>query len=100
MKRGTTPTHIFNLAFDASELQCVRVLYAQNDEVIIKKETADCRLTGKTIETTLTQEETLKLSCKERVQIQLRALTKSGKAINTAVKSVPVEKCLDDEVLA
>lgn len=99
MIRGTTPTHVFNIAFDASELKSVRITYAQNDEVVITKETDDCKLKGNKITTTLTQEETLKLNCKKRVQIQLRALTKSGVSLSTLVKIVPVDKCLDNEVL-
>lgn len=99
MIRGTTPTHVFNIPFDTSEIKTVKIIYSQEDEKIIEKKTADCELTGKTITTTLTQEETLKLDCKKRVQIQLRILTKSGASMSTFVKILPVEKCLDNEVL-
>lgn len=99
MIRGTTPTHNFKIPFDTSELKSIRVIYAQDDEVITKKKTEDCTLEANTITTTLTQDETFKFDCSKRVQIQLRVLTNSGAALVSPIKIVPVEKCLDNEVL-
>lgn len=99
MIRGTTPTHYFNISLDTSEIKSLKIIYAQDDEVITKKNADDCELTGNTIKTTLTQDETLKFDCKKRVQIQIRIITKSGASLASYIKAVPVHKCLDNEVL-
>ena len=41
MIRGTTPTHIFNIPFDTSLVDEVKITYAQEDEIILIKGTAD-----------------------------------------------------------
>ena len=100
MIRGTTPTHTFTIPFDTALIKEVRVVYAQADTPIVWKETKDCTLEGKTISTTLTQEDTLKFDCKKTVQIQIRVLTTAGEVLSTLVQNIMVEKCLDSEVLA
>lgn len=99
MTRGTTPTHIFSIPFDASEVKEAMIIYAQNDVEVFRKETDDCVLDGRDIKVTLTQEDTLLLSSKYNVQIQLRILTDDGKALASSVKIVGVDQCLNDEVL-
>lgn len=99
MIRGTTPTHIFRLPFDTSLIDEVRIIYSQNDEQILVKETVDCNLDGNTISVTLTQEDTFKFDCKKCVQIQVRVLTARGEALASKIKHIDVEKCLDNEVI-
>lgn len=99
MIRGTTPKHTFRIPFDADMIKEVRIIYAQNDQQILVKETADCTLEGNTIRTALTQEETFKFDCTKCVQIQVRALTSDGEALASAIKHIDVDKCLDSEVL-
>ena len=99
MIRGTTPTHIFRLPFSVLTIKDVRIIYAQKDEQILVKETADCSLEGNQISVTLTQEETFKFDCSKCVQIQLRVLTTGGQALASQIKHIDVEKCLDSEVM-
>lgn len=99
MIRGTTPKHTFTIPFDTSELDDVRVIYGQDDDVLFKKETADCSLAGNTISVTLTQEETLKFDASKLAQIQLRVQKKNGEVLSTDVMVSYVGKCLDTEVL-
>lgn len=99
MPRGTTPTHTFTLPFDAALVKSCRIIYAQRDVKVICKETDNCTINGKTISTTLSQEETLRFSCDTPVQIQMRVLTKDGTAMKTPVYIKHVRECLDDEVL-
>lgn len=99
MYRGTTPTHIFNIPFNVSNITALQIIYAQNDEVIILKTKEDCVLEDQTITTTLTQEDTLKFNCGLKVQLQVRVLTTSGDALASKVKIIDVGKCLNDEVL-
>jgi hypothetical protein len=99
MIRGTTPTHTFNLPLDVSLIKEIKIIYAQSDIQLFCKRKSDCVLEGTTVKTTLSQEETFKFDCKKMVQIQIRALTTDGRAPATEVILVPVDKCLDDEVL-
>jgi hypothetical protein len=99
MRRGTTPTHIFEVPFDVSMIKSVKIFYAQGDVIVFEKLTEDCELNGNTIKTTLTQEDTLKLDHKKPVEIQLRILTLDGKALASLVERVGVDKMIDNEVL-
>ena len=99
MRRGTTPTHTFNLPFDAAMVSKVRIIYAQNDEEVFTKETADCTLSDMKVVTKLTQEETLSLDQRKNVQIQLRVITTDGDALASNVITKGVLELLEDEVL-
>lgn len=99
MKRGTTPTHTFTLPFGTDMIQKLHVLYAQDEQVKIKKTEADATFEGNSVAVKLTQEETFSLECKKAVEIQIRVLTLGGEAMNSDIIRVPVDRCLDSEVL-
>lgn len=99
MIRGTTPTHIFTLPFEVSEIAALSVTYKQNGEVVFKKKMADCTLEGNNVTVELTQEETLQFAERNNVEIQLKAKNAAGKVIAHSVKTIPVERILDDEVI-
>lgn len=99
MIRGTTPTHTFNIPFEVGMIKECRVLYAQDDVVIVTKSTADCILEGTTVKTTLSQQDTFKFDSNKCVQIQLRILTTNDVALASVVTHVGVAKCLDNEVM-
>ena len=96
---GSTPTNTFRLPFDTSTLSNVRIVYAQDDEIVITKNKNDCTLDGNTIKVTLTQEETLKLDYQKILEIQVRLLTLGGDALVSKPKQISVDKFLDCEVL-
>jgi len=100
MIRGTTPTHIFELPFDTCELTKIRILYAQNDEMILEKTEKDCELNGPVIKVRLTQEETMKVKHLDMVQIQLHVLTSKDDSLVSNVYKVPAYQLLKDEVLS
>lgn len=99
MRRGTTPTHTFEIPFDVSLVSKAMVIYSQNDKELFCKETSDCNMSGNIMSVTLTQEDTLKLDCRRLVEIQLRILTVTGEALASEVMLVNVGKCLNNEVI-
>ena len=99
MIRGTTPTHYFNLPFEASLLKSARVTYVQNGVVVVKKETEDCTFEDSRVTVKLTQKDTLKFDWQASVQVQLRVLTADGVAMSTKMKTITVGQCLDGEEL-
>lgn len=99
MIRGTTPTHFFNLPFDTEIIDKVKVIYAQNDNVMLTKEKESCACEGNVIKVRLSQEDTFKFDCKKLVQIQLRILTNGGDVLASTIQLVEVEKCLESEII-
>lgn len=100
MIRGTTPTHTFTLPFDVSLIKKIKIIYAQGGEQKFCKRKEDCILDGRTVQTTLTQEETFLLDCKWLVEIQVRVLTVGEDVLASLPMTATVGKCLDSEVLA
>ena len=99
MRRGTTPTHIFDVDIDTSLIKEAKITYTQDDKIILEKRVNDCEITQGRIKTKLTQEETLKFDCTKFVYIQIRALMINGDCLATDVIMASVDKCLDNEVL-
>jgi hypothetical protein len=99
MRRGTTPTHKFRLPFSAETVSKFKVIYAQDDVVILTKENESCECNGNVITVRLTQEETLLFDSKKIVQIQIRILTLGGDALASDIKLVDVDNCLESEVI-
>lgn len=99
MIRGSTPTHIFKLPCKADTLNKIRILYAQDDNILFTKKTEDCDRSDYSVSVKLTQEETFMFDCNKFVQIQIRAATVRGDVIQSKIKTVTVGKCLDCEVL-
>lgn len=99
MIRGTTPTHYFKIKndeIDTSAIVKINVLYGQDDKLLFKKKTADCKLENDTIITKLTREESLMFDHKKPAQYQILAETKNGDTIETIVMTIGVDKLLDD----
>ena len=99
MFKGTTPTHTFTLDQDTNIIKELKISYYQNDELVLVKRTADCTISGNTIVTKLSQEDTFKFIGNANVMIIIRVLTHSGDALMTEPMYSAVRKCLDDEVL-
>ena len=73
MIRGTTPTFIFELPFDCSELTACSVAFAQDGKVLVEKVLTECEKSGNTLTVTLSEEETLLFDCTKRIaEIQIR----------------------------
>ena len=96
---GTTPTHTFNIPFGTSIISRVRVVYSQNDEVVLTKTEKDCSFEDNILRVTLTQGDTFKFNHKHPVEIQLRVLTASGSVLASVPKKIGVTKCLETEVI-
>lgn len=97
MIRGSTPTHTFNCNLDPELINKVRVLYSQNNVLVLKKEGADCIKDGQKVVVKLTQEDTLAFK-EGKVEIQLRVLTSTGESIPSKIYTVGVSRLLENEV--
>ena len=98
MKRGTTPTHRFVLPFPLDEIEEVEITYCQNKREILKKYKENCTLKGRTISTTLTQEDTFEFQ-EGIVEIQIRVKTNDDTTFASDIMKVSCRRCLSDEVL-
>lgn len=102
MIKGTTPSLVFNLPFLASLIKSAEIIVRYVDgvkEVLIEKTLADCELGETSIETVLSQEETLQLPAPSTVDIQLRVLTTDDTALATEIYKVKVKRLLKEGVI-
>lgn len=102
MIRGTTPTLLFNLPFEASIIKSAEIVLQyvdDNKKVIIEKTLADCEIDTTSIWTRLTQEETLLIPAPATVSVQLRVLTVDDIALATKIHNVSVKKLLKGDVI-
>lgn len=99
MRKGTTPKLFFDLPFDTSAISRVRVVFAFNNEPILVKEEKACSFSGNRITISLTQEETFLFKCDTNYQVQVRVRLKGGDVISSDIMILPVERCLDKEVI-
>lgn len=102
MIKGTTPTIKYNLPFESSLIKSAEivVMYVDaNKEVLIIRNLADCYLGDKSIETVLTQEETLKLPAPSTVEVQLRIATTDDTILATVPEKVTVKRLLKEDVI-
>ena len=95
--RGSTPIHVFELPFETDSIEKVRVTYSQNRRPVLSKE--DFVFLEKSIETKLSQEETLLFTNDRLVEIQLKVLFKDGTVQVSDIMEMPCDRCLDNEVI-
>lgn len=99
MIRGTTPTLEFTLPFDTSVLAEAFVTISQNDEVVLDKQLTECNCSEQKLSVRLTQEETLKLDCDCKTEIQVRIRTHDGESLASDIAVVSTERILKDGVI-
>ena len=94
MRKGTTPTVMFALPFDTSEIKYCEVCFAQKDIPILVKDTDECTLSGIYLSVDLTQEETLMFNNKDDLQVQIRFIFTDGTVDATTIFTDKVHKLL------
>ena len=102
MIKGTTPTIKYNLPFESSLIKSAEivVMYVDaNKEVLIVRNLEKCTLDDKSIQTVLTQEETLALPAPSTVEVQLRIVTKDDTILATVPEKVTVKRLLKEDVI-
>ena len=103
MRRGTTPINTFITDLDLSETT-VFISYEQGGRKVLEKTGDDLSFSPGTetgtykIETTLTQEDTLKFKS-EAVYIQIRAVYADGSAVASNIIHTSVERIIKDGVI-
>ncbi len=99
MIRGTTPTLKFVIPFNTSLLATAYITLAQNREVVLEKELTECNCKDCVLSVRLTQEETLKLQCECKTEIQIRAKTLEGDSLVSDIFVVDTERILKEGVI-
>lgn len=100
MRRGTTPIHTFTLPVDASQIEKVRINYAQaRNLVLVKTEQDAVEFKNNVIKIRLSQKDTLQFSSNMDVEIQMDILEKTGDTLRSEVLRVDVDRCLNEEEL-
>lgn len=104
MRRGTTPTHHFTLPFSVPDGSVIRIVYAQNEQIIVEKTTEACTVNDTCITVRLTDEETLRFDCSAHyhngrcepypVEIQIGIKTPLGDKLWSEIITETPERCL------
>lgn len=99
MRRGTTPTHEYELPFETNAIKKIIITYAQRDEIVLEKKTEDCTMDGTIVSVTLTQEETLRFDSSKHVKIQVKILLFNGKVLVSNKITKAISDVLNEEVM-
>lgn len=97
--RGTTPTNTFNTSFNLTEATVIYITYAQQNHIVFEKTMEDItEITAEKITVQLSQEDTLLLSDRYPVEIQIRAGFggEGGSRVRSNIMTASVERILKD----
>ena len=97
MKRGTTPINKFTVPVDLTGAT-VFIDYEQDGQIVIEKTGTDLTVSSTSIQTMLTQEETLAFH-PGRVFVQIRYVTSDGTADASNIISTTAERIIKDGVI-
>lgn len=98
MYEVTTPTHIFTLNTDASNLEDVVISYEQDATIVLEKHLSDCEVDGNILKLKLSQTET-KLFKRGYALVQLRCKTLGGVVYASNMEKIDVKRVINKEVL-
>lgn len=97
MKRGSTPVHVFTVDIDLTGAN-VFISYRQGKNIIVEKSGTEITITSTTLETQLTQEETLAFGTGE-VEMQIRYVYPDGTADASDIMKTSAERILKEGVI-
>ena len=97
--KGTTPTHTFEVGIDTNIIATVKIIYAQNNKIVLTKNTEDCLISDGVISVQLSQEDTFLFDQNLDVEIQIRIITSGDDSICSDIIKTEVMRCLENEVL-
>lgn len=95
--QGTTPILTWDIPYDAEAVAAADVTIQQYGRTLITRSLKDCRMEGKQMSVTLTQEETLGLDhrCTAKIQATIRAIDKT--TVRTCIDSLEIVEALKKE---
>ena len=96
MKRGTTPTHVFNVNTDLTSAEEIYITYKQGSNVVVEFDLSKINVEKNKLTVQLTQKETLMFALSPQVRIQIRAKFPGGLAIASNIISTGAEEILKD----
>ena len=99
MRRGTTPTHIFNVDLDLTDAEVLFITYRQSGKTVVEKTIEDCEITTEEIRVTLSQTDTLAFSVNGQVEIQIRAKFPDGATVACQVIRTAANVILKEGVI-
>lgn len=99
MRRGTTPTHIFETDIDLTDAEVVYLTYKQDGNTVLHKEKEELNIESDKVTVELSQTDTLMFSTIGRVQIQIRARYPDGSAIASEIIDTTANAILREGVI-
>lgn len=84
--RGTTPTLLFDIGFDVSELTAFELYFMQGNKRMFTKDKSDCMYLESEVSVMLSQADTYKLSSKKRLEVRCRFKRNNSPIVGTLTK--------------
>lgn len=97
---GTTPTHTFKLPIGNEEIKSIRIIYSQNNNIVLIKDMDEIAVSTDGATVQLSQEDTLKFTNSDIAEIQLRILTNDDAALASKIMKLRIQKHLENEVIS
>lgn len=95
----TTPKHTFQFGWSASLFAKARIVYKQNDIVVLEKTLSDCLVDGNCLILRLSQADTANFKNNIKAKVQVHYETTEGVVGGTPVRTINVDELLKREVL-
>lgn len=95
----TTPKHTFRFGFSSTLFEEARIVYEQDDEIVLEKDLSDCEKSGNCLVLVLAQEESAKFKNNTLAKVQVHYKTTEGVVSATSPRTVTVGEILKPEVL-
>lgn len=99
MIRGTTPTIVYSFPIDVSGITKLRIYFMQGSEPVIIKDETDCEYGENKILVRLTEEDTLMLTAKKRLEIRIRFVLNNETVVGTKSQFLDISDTGNDEIL-
>ena len=99
ISRGTTPAICVGVPVSPENIKLLRIIFSQNDGVILVKEKHDCTIEDGVASFKMTQEETFAFHGDMHAKAQVRILTTEDDAPGSYIFDLYVYDCLEEEVM-
>lgn len=94
VKRGTTPTHIFEVDLDLRDAVNLMIIYKQYGRVILEKTLEHCKVGEDKVSVELTQSETLSFKPDAQTSVEIIARFSDGTVARSDIMTACIKQTL------
>ncbi len=99
MRRGATPTFIFELPSEASRFPVIEIVFVQNGEEILTVDRSSLTLDGKEVSFVMSEDQSMSFTPSTNAEIQIRLVAEDGTVLLSEIRSFPVRKKYPEDAI-